>query len=65
MKPKTKLQELRKRNPWKQPVERKGRGRGRAQGKSSFNPPTSRKANAERTEPNAVEFGLLRSLREP
>lgn len=63
MKPKTKLQELRERNPWAKPAERKGRGR--AQGKSSFNPPISRKANAERTESNAVEFGLLRSLREP
>lgn len=64
MKPrKTKLQELRERNPRKRATVRKGRGR--AQGKSRFNPPISRKANAERTEMNAVEFGLLRSLREP
>lgn len=65
MKPrkKNKLQELRERSPWAKPAERKGRGR--AQGKSSFNPPISRKANAERTESNAIEVTFLRSLREP
>lgn len=63
MKPKTRLQELRERSPWKQPAERKGRGR--AQGNSKFNPPISRKANAERTDSNAIEVTFLRSLREP
>lgn len=63
MKPKTKLQELRERNPWAKPAERKGRGR--RQGRSAFNPAISRKANAERTESNAIEVTFLRSLREP
>lgn len=63
MKPKkNKLQELRERNPRKRATVRKGRGR--AQGKSRFNPPISRKASAERTEMNALRFQLERGLRE-
>lgn len=54
MKPKSKLQQLRERNPWKAKPEPKGRGR--KQVNSAFNPAISKKHNADMSKLAGLEF---------
>lgn len=59
VKPKTKLQELRERNPWKANVEKKGRGRRQKGAAGSLvNSPISAKLNKQRADLNSIEFQL-------
>ena len=51
-KKKTKLQELRERNPWKTKTSRKGRGRQQGAAGSRFNTPISAKLNKQRADSN-------------
>lgn len=54
-KKKTKLQELRERNPWKASAEKKGRGR-KQKGAAAL--PISAKLNKQRADLNSIEFQL-------
>lgn len=58
-KPRTKLQELRERNPWKVNAEKKGRGRKQKGAAGSLvNSPISAKLNKQRADLNSIEFQL-------
>lgn len=61
-KKKSKLQELRERNPWKVEAEPKGRGRQQGAAGSRFNTPISAKLNKQRADSNVVELQLLRTF---
>lgn len=61
-KKKTKLQELRERNPWKTKTSRKGRGRQQGAAGSRFNTPISAKLNKQRADSNTMETQLLRTF---